>query len=472
MRWNLAGLRLYFWAGEVLQKLSTKLLWHYRKHCSSLLTARTLQAAAAFHVETSVSSSGTNMINPMRPLMLMMLSLAAACTSLSSIAAETQSPQYLLFQIFVGGPADGVFHRGLSKDRMLGIAQQIVGAVSPARTDPNRVLGFSIGPIAMDQGADDTRAVIREAFEVALEMDMAVALHLDDYMFWGQARIPEGRLLRDVSGTTEWKDWSGTPVDSLDIPWLPHANLAPQMCYESPKAKDFVAYWTGNVVGQEVKRQYDRLAQAGKAKLFAGVIVGWESNMSYGYCSLSHLGYSAHNPPADFQHEREHVLQRHIEYWAQAINGAGIPKDFIFTHLATLPKPDYDGMQASGRMGDLTSPAHSAALRAPWAAFNQYSTPGFTGFPTTGRFEEIYDSVRQFGRGTWAMSEGTNVRPGLDWESYLAWNFNHGAKLVNIFGGFQGQGGGEFQRATESADAIAAYRKFLRGDRLTERTKP
>jgi hypothetical protein len=65
----------------------------------------------------------------------------------------------------------------------------------------------------MDQGEDDARSVIRDAFDIALETDMAVALHLDDYMFWAQARLPGGRLLRGTEGTTEWKDWSGTPAE-------------------------------------------------------------------------------------------------------------------------------------------------------------------------------------------------------------------------------------------------------------------
>ena len=59
--------------------------------------------------------------------------------------------------------------------------------------------------------------------------------------------------------------------------------------------------------------------RAGKERLFAGVIAGWESNLAYGYCSLTQLGYSAQNPPPDFDRAREQVLQRHIELWAKGI---------------------------------------------------------------------------------------------------------------------------------------------------------
>jgi hypothetical protein len=316
----------------------------------------------------------------------------------------------------------------------------------------------------MDLGENEVRSIIRDAFDVALATNLAVALHLDDYMFWRQARMPDGRLLREMPNVIEWTDWSGAPAGSLDIGWLPNANLLPQLCYENPAVKAFVMNWTTNVIGQEVKRQLNRLAEVGKTKLFAGVIVGWESNLDYGYCSLSHLGYSANKRPANFERERERILQRHIEHWAKGIYEAGIPQDRIFTHVAPIPKADYDRMKAQGRL----SRGQSAALRAPWVAFNKYSVPGFSGYPTEGRFEEIYDAVAQFGHGYWAMTEGTNVRPGLSWESYLAWIFNHRGNLAIIFGGFQGAQNNEFARATESPEAINAYRKFLAGDKLLE----
>jgi len=94
--------------------------------------------------------------------------------------------------------------------------------------------------------------------------------------------------------------------------------------------KDFVVRWTKDVIGQEAKTQFDRLVQAGKANLFAGIIAGWESNLSHGYCALSRLGYSAQNLPVDFGHERERVLHRHIERWAKGIYDSGIPSELDF----------------------------------------------------------------------------------------------------------------------------------------------
>ena len=407
--------------------------------------------------------------------------------SVGSIAAEVVEPQALVFQIGIGagGPDSTVYHCCLPKSAVLTIARQIAATVRTARRDPNRILGFAVGPIAMDQGADGARSVIRDAFDVALETDLAVALHLDDYMFSTQARWPDGRLLRDAQGTAEWKDWSQTPADGLQIGWMANARLMPQLCYENPQVTAFETYWSKEVIGQEVKKQLDRLVQAGKPALFAGVIAGWESNLSDGYCSLSNLGYGAQNPPADFDHERERVLQRHIERWAKGLNDAGIPRELIFTHVGIMPKPEHDRMTSTMSPDQMRKMPGSTAPRAFWTAFNRYSNPGFTGYPDTEGYREIYQAVHQYGRGSWAMAEGTDMGDGrslpLPWETYLAQSFNHGARLVNIFGAFQGGGGSPsglpppFQQvisrakqATEGEEAVAAYRKFLQGNRLVE----
>src|ERR1700730_2885751 len=155
-------------------------------------------------------------------LLILALILVPALRSLSAVAAEPALPQYVTFPILLGAPErqTGVFQRGRSNEEILSIARRIPETVRPARTDPNRILGFAVGPIAMDQGEDDARSVIRGAFDAALATDMAVALHLDDYMFWARARWPDGRPLRAAQGTTEWKDWSQTPAGGLEIGYM------------------------------------------------------------------------------------------------------------------------------------------------------------------------------------------------------------------------------------------------------------
>lgn len=414
-----------------------------------------------------------------RGFLILVLALLGAAGSPRVDAAEAATRQYLLFQIFTGNPdpGTGAYRRSRPKDDILGITRLVADTLHVSPSSPDRYLGFALGPITMDQGAEGVRSDIRDAFDIALTTDMAVAVHLDDYMFWSQARWPDGRLLRETEGLSEWKDWSRSPAEPLALGWMPNVSLAPQMCYESPAAKKFVIYWTRDVLGREIKKQYDRLVKAGKADLFAGVMVGWESNLASGYCSLSHLGYGTQNPPRDFDYERERVLHRHIERWAKGIYDAGIPRDLIFTHLAPISRRQYQQLSAMLPATRLRQIPQSTAFRAHWSAFNAYSNPGFSVYPAEGLFDDIYEAVGKYGPGRpWAMTEGANVvlgpqGPGpspLGWETYLARNFNHGARIVNIFGAFQGDQVGEFRRATESPQALAAYRKFLSGDRLIE----
>jgi hypothetical protein len=417
---------------------------------------------------------------------LFLLSVAAsAAIAPQRVWAEQTGAQYLLFHIFIGKaePQTGIYQRGVPDDEILRIARAVAASVRPKEGNPDRILGFAVGPIVMDQGAAGARAIIRGAFDIALATDMAVAIHLDDYMFWKGARWPDGRLLVKQPGTTEWADWSGAPAAGLDISWLPGVKLPPQMCYESPTVKQFVGYWTKEVIGPEIEQQLRRLAAAGKSQLFAGVIAGWESNLSEGYCSLTHLGYSKENPPADFDHERERILQRHIELWAKGLFDAGIPKNRIFTHVAPMPRGDYAKLAAAMPLARIRAMPQSTAFRAYWVAFNNYSDPGFSAYVDPDRFTDIYAALRAHNAPNWAMAEGSNVVLGplypdgvgsspLSWETYLAKSFNHGAEMVNIFAAFQGPPQSPFRQAGASADALAAYRKFLRGDRLTEDTSP
>jgi hypothetical protein len=239
------------------------------------------------------------------------------------------------------------------------------------------------------------------------------------------------------------------------------------MCYECPEVKEYIIYWTGAVIGQEIKKQFDRLAQAGRAKLFAGVIVGWESNLAGGYCSLSHLRYGAQNPPADFDHQREQVLQRHIERWAKGIYDSGTPSDLIFTHLGPISKRDYDKLTATFPRSRIREIPQSTAFRAFWAGFNSYSSPGFSASPDDGTFEDILQPRRDY-RCDLGDGQGTTIqacrRRGRAGETVGA-GFNHGAR-IGFFSGFQV--GSRVRTFDGSGEALTAYRKFLQGDHLVE----
>jgi hypothetical protein len=365
-------------------------------------------------------------------------------------AGTTVSAQYLLFNLFNGSVAtDGVFNQQLDQAQLMDLAQEISSTFRPAGQVASRQLGFDWGPIAPDLGAQAAITSINQGFAVALATNEAVGIHLDDRMFWNAATLPNGSSLLRMPDAIEWTDWTGDPAPPLSLSWVPNNNLAPQMCYESPAVQQWTAYWLLDVVGPAIRAGYEQLIAAGKSHLFAGVFAGWESNLAYGYCSLSFLGYGADNPPANFGNAQAQVLQRHISLWTQYLAQAGIPVNRIFTHVA------WPAVQ-------------------PWVAFNPYSQSGWSSYIWPNDFSDIYGAV---GTATWAQAEGSNVvlspncsddacSSSYDWESYLAASFNHGASLVTIYGALQGETSA-FSSAT-SAQAIAAYQKFLTGHTLIE----
>ena len=57
-------------------------------------------------------------------------------------------------------------------------------------------------------------------------------------------------------------------------------------------------------------------------------------------------------------------------------------------------------------------------------------------------------------------------------EGYLGNLFNHGARLVNIFGWGVGDANNPFRKVAEADASVAAYRKFLKGEELKEEPMP
>jgi hypothetical protein len=115
-------------------------------------------------------------------------------------------------------------------------------------------------------------------------------------------------------------------------------------------------------------------------------------------------------------------------------------------------------------------------MNAPiWTAFNKHSRPGWTTYPVEvlGKsFQPIYDELEKHGNPAWAGVEANAGIPGsvVDWETYLAWHYNHGCVLVGVNTGATGED--LPRRLWDSAfgkEAIAAYRKFLTGQPLVEK---
>jgi len=414
---------------------------------------------------------------------LVLLPALAAFGGHEQDTSTNDDTQYLLFQIFTAGPGfttesgKHVLSELPSRDFLEGEAQDILDAIGEHADDKHK-MGVSIGPLALDHTDAQLRALVEWTFAIALEKKIAVALHIDDSKFWSN----RSDLWRDARNV-EWLDWNGTANGGQYLNWGEPWKLAPQACFNSPALIKEVKRIGAEVIGPAISEQISKLRAKGLEDLFAGVIVGWEtaigrdfdSGKSLGYCALANRGYTKANPPRDRDSELEAVVSEWVSVWSKSIESAGVPADRIYSHVAFISRKQYESDHGSVP-GDTTY-SQSVMYSPPEVAFGTTHRPGFSVYAEPRIIGDVYAALEANGKPPWGVSEGTNVdiyrgRPTIGeegMESYLAHMFNYGATMTNLFGWGVGNRSNPFRRATEGDEAIAAYRKFLSGDRLDEK---
>ena len=404
-------------------------------------------------------------------------------------AAQPDELRYLTFQLFTYDPATP---RPLSRAKLEASVSEIIEAVETRGDGKRRKLGFAVGPLSLDQTDEELREIIDVSFEIAAKYDIAVVIHIDDSMFWKR----RSSLWQDPRNV-EWIDWKGTTMPHRYVPWV-GTGLGPQMCYNSPVLRTEVGRIAQEIIGGAIAKNVSELRGQGKSSLFAGVIVGWESHLydyryaskdrvvealmkrdgvaagTPGYHALANAGFSADNLPEDFHGELQKVLADWVRFWAKSIHKSGIARDRIYTHVMFPPAQGHLPInqirsQFEHKFNYLGLIAHAA----PSTAFNEFSRPGFSTYPSGIRTENgdaLFATIERelkakSVKSGWASAEGTNVNSamtGMSWTQYLDWMETHGATVINIFGWEENQRG-QFGQATRSKEALSAFTRFLTG---------
>jgi hypothetical protein len=417
---------------------------------------------------------------PRLTISILVIAILATGSNQRSVAqpkdGDVAETKYLTFQVWPAPPAyPGIppmpGRLSLNKAQMERFVRDLVNAIG-TRGDARHKLGFAVGPFSFDVPDLETRQWIRDAFAVARENDVAVAIHIDDSMSWGKRKD----LLANPDNI-EAADWKLKPSTGRRLDWGPKpTRFPPQMCFNSPDVQAAVKK-RASLIGAEIKREMDALKKSGKAHLFAGVIAGsetqisrdFDTNRSLGYRALKNRGFSETNPPKDPDRERVQVVKEFMELWANSLHGAGVPREKIFCHIAFTD-------QGLRKADAKESYAEKVGFALPEVAFSSAYRPGFSTYPEGRTFKEIHAILARHGSSGWISAEGTNVSPTSmpgepTMETYLGRMFNHGAVLTNVFS--WGIGGAAnrnnfFRKATENSEALAAYAKFLRGEKLVE----
>ena len=443
---------------------------------------------------STFSSSPSDLRWPL-PLTLVLLSACGGSKGSPQDAGLPAPTQYLIFQDFTGASAgSAVFQQTTDQATMKADLSTYVDNIR-AKVQPDSVpavadrrYGFSFGPLALDLDDQVVSDTIATAFDVAIEKKIPVAFHMDITHFWRAAKNADGTFLSDSRGADdnrEWKDWTGTIADK--DPWDGEPNILPSMCFECAQVQALVDRVAGTVVAPALKAGIDRLIAAGDPDLFAGFIVGWEAGSlnCLGYHALTAKGYTSATSLADLNKAQQQILHDYLLRWTKLLADGGVPKAKIYTHTTNTTQWQLDNLPLyTGKQQQLGAQGFSDWLleqlgNGPdsfWDAFNDDANAGYSIYVTSadeGIFEAIWAEAAKHG-GSWAESEGTNGNvtpftgfPGFTWETYLARIFNHGGTLANLFGAFL-DGNPSGPTVTESAEAIAAYQKFLSGQTLEE----
>jgi hypothetical protein len=346
-----------------------------------------------------------------------------------------------------------------------------------------RLLGFGL-PSETFELEGQLPARIRSAFAAARTHDMAVMLHFDFHIAWKNRPdlwnwFDPGKPGYDPNNkdNVEWHGWDGPPNRTRYLNWGVLERLPPHMCFTSKRVRAEVARIVSKVIGPVLREEIAKLKSEGKEALFAGVLVGSEPGIEddskpnpelakmmkedgvsagpLGYRALRDRSFSADHPPTDFRKALANIIQETIAFWCAQFVDAGLHPEKLYPHVA--------------------APATIEMTNAPiWTAFNKYSHPGWTTYPVEvlgESFKPLYE-LGKHSNPAWAGVEANAGMPGtvVDWETYLAWHYNHGCVLVGVNMGATGE---ELpRRLRDSAfgkEAIAAYRKFLSGQPLVEK---
>ncbi len=342
--------------------------------------------------------------------LIALITLLASTCPLLAADKSTAETKYVAFQLMTvpGVAAPMAFaetHPSVpTKAQMETFVREITKAIGTAGDARNK-LAFAPTHFAFDMSEEETRHGIRDAFAVARENDVALALHLDDAMYWGK----RADLLSNPDNI-ETADWKQIPSTGRRVDWgRTPSKFVPQMCYNSPAIVAAVKARAA-LIGAEVKKELDALKASGKEHLFAGVMTGSESQIGrdfdtdrpLGYRALSHRGFSESHPPKDANAERVSILKEFMELWGNSLHAAGIPREKLFCHIAfTSQGLDPKNLKSGG--GTHFSP--------PEVAFSSAYRPGFSTYPEGATFKTIFAVMAAQGSPGWISAEGTNVSP-------------------------------------------------------------
>lgn len=276
------------------------------------------------------------------------------------------------------------------------------------KNNPDNEIMYAMGvcgPMLLTDSPEVIAKKTEDAFEFAVKYNIPVWFQIDDvnnhnYAYAGEAEITCEKWYENPLNV-EKTGFGDAPLATYWFNWGTWMTTPAMPCFNSPSYIAFIKSQMENGFLPVLSKWLDRLKEADKEYLFAGVSVGWETRMPdfshvpadavdqngrqiteaerqmTGYRALENLGWNEEKIQAEAKKQHisaercrfnliAEIVHDYSEMIAKEIYDIGVEKTKIFTHyiidtntITTDKKLDYNSSYVS-------------------TAVNDYSTPGFT----------------------------------------------------------------------------------------------
>lgn len=404
------------------------------------------------------------------PLLLTLCypSLIHGAESTSTLLLEPRPHRYIIFGL-----------TGIAPEQADQALDEIVRFYGPNRAGSNHLYGFSFfQPMIYRHSPATLERYIDQGFQLALKHDMPFLVQYD--MLHNPPTIGAGEQeiepFYNDPEMCEWSDWpapgeSHGPIPRYWCTWGGWWSYPAFPALGSPKLRQLVTNQLQQGILKPVARWRAELRRQEKEYLFAGIKVGWETQIpdyrpgevlykldpenppvdvfnpsaapmkpeemrQLGFNTLTQYGYSkarleqeaAASPVLTTSTLAHMVLCRAIhdftEVQAKAAAESGIARDRIFTH---------------GMAQDTVVPLISTMCPPVWTAVNKYATAGFTLVQASGALYNVPRIKAEIALAdpSWPYFASSEfylyAAPTLEqMQAYMGEMFDSGALLIHV----------------------------------------
>lgn len=330
----------------------------------------------------------------------------------SYIISAQRDIQYLIFE--GGGPDEGP---GPNQTINIASLKRIFGEVNP---NSQRMYAYGKQQVRfLTRSNAFVRAEMEAAFDLAEQTNVPLYIHIDPIYGWG---ADEENSSADAPTIKYWnnetmREWFEFPSNENQLPtripriwfnwgpWCSPSSAFPAI--GAPNFINFSAIQFNESISKPLAQWIIRLNQQNKSYLFAGINIGWETNIlnyrqidpahlptaewpvnarnitmkeweagaQLGYASLYWQGWTEAKLVTEAQIRNitrdalfnllcYEAIHDYLQILAKACVDNNIPREHIFTHIVPMASVDPSRIQTT--------------VPPIWTAVNPYATPGFT----------------------------------------------------------------------------------------------